>query len=225
MFPTRSLVSRIARAARDSGGSAGDNGKISPRGRAYLAALGIASVVFLALLLYGLGTFNAPPASSTVETTASTSYDTLASSVIASAATYLPAGYVQGASRELSANESGLVSAGYVVYTNQGGALANMTILVFSSPASADTYVASVISNAKALSGYTDATSTLTGYQHFGVCYGYAESDPEGGLYVANGVCTKGNVYIQVHVAASSSLSSAEGDMAGFVGAAYSGLG
>ncbi len=220
MIPTRSLASR---ASPDSGGSAGDAGKIPPRGRAYLAVLGIASIIFLALLLYGLGTFNAPPASSSVETT--TSYDTLASSVISTSANYLPAGYAQGSSRPLNANESGLVSAGYAVYSNQGGALANMTILVFSSPASAETYITSVISNAKALTGYSDATSTLTRYQHYGVCYGYAESDPEGGLYVANGVCTKGNVYIQVHLAASSSLPSAEGDMAGFVGAAYSGLG
>jgi len=51
-----------------------------------------------------------------------------------------------------------------VLYSNQGGALANMTILVFSSPASAKTYITSVISNAKDLSGYSDATSTLTGY-------------------------------------------------------------
>ena len=222
MIPTRFLASR---ASPDSGGSAGDAGKIPPRGRAYLAALGIASIIFLALLLYGLGTFNAPPASSTVETTATTSYDTLASSVISSAANYAPAGYLQGSSRQLNANESGLVSGGYALYSNQGGALANMTILVFSSPASAQRYITSVISNAKDLSGYSDATSTLTGYQHYGVCYGYAESDPEGGLYVANGVCTKGNVYIQVHLAASSSLPSAEGDMSGFVGAAYEGLG
>ncbi|MDA4115172.1 MAG: hypothetical protein OK442_01290 [Thaumarchaeota archaeon] len=205
--------------------SADGVGKLSPRARRNLAALGIASILFLALLLYGLGTFNSPPASSTVETTASTSYGALASSVISSAANYLPAGYAQGSSRELNANESGLVSAAEALYSNPGGALANMTIIVFGSPASAQTYITSVISNAKALSGYSDATSTLAGYQRYGVCYGYAESDPEGAIYVANGVCTKGNVYIQVHLAASSSLPSAEGDMAGFVGAAYSGLG
>lgn len=225
MLPSRHPTSRIARAAPGPGGGAGERGKVSPKGRMYLTALGIASIVFLALLLYGLGTFNTPPASSTAATTASRSYDTLASSVISSAANYLPAGYAQGSSRQLNANESGLVSAGYVLYSNQGGALVNMTILVFSSPASAQTYIASVISNAKGLSGYSDATSTLTGYQRYGVCYGYAEGDPEGGAYVANGVCTKGNVYIQVHLAATSSLPSAEGDMAGFVGAAYAGLG
>jgi hypothetical protein len=200
------------------------SGKLSRRGKEYLTALGVASIVLLVLLLFAFGSFNAPPASSTTQTTEATSYNTLASSVISSAANYVPAGYLQGSSKQLNANESGLVSGGYVLYSNPGGALTNMTILVFSSPASAQTYIASVISNAKGLSGYSDATSTLAGYQHYGVCYGYAESDPEGSEYVANGVCTKGNVYIQVHLAASSSLPSAEGDMAGFVGAAYEGL-
>ena len=225
MLPDSLLT--VARASRAAPGPAGGpgGGRLSPSARRNLAALAVASIVLLAVLLYGLGTFNSPPASSTVETTATTSYDALASSVISSAANHLPSGYLQGSSRQLTANETGLVSAGYVLYSNQGGALANMTILVFSSPASAQTYITSVISNAKDLSGYSDATSTLTGYQRYGVCYGYAESDPEGGLYVANGVCTKGNVYIQVHLASSSSLPSAEGDMAGFVGAAYSGLG
>jgi hypothetical protein len=215
---------RIGPVARAAQGPAGSE-EVSRRGKTYLAALVIASVVLLALFLYGLGAFNQAPSSNTVETTASTSYDTLASSVISSAANYAPAGYTQGSSRQLSPSETGLVSGGYALYSDQGGALANVTILVFGSPASAQAYVASVISNAKGLSGYSDATSTLTGFQHYGVCYGYAEGDPEGGEYVANGVCTKGNVYIQVHLAATSSLASAESDMAGFVGAAYKGLG
>jgi len=226
MLPGRSLnPPRAPRAAPDHVVSADGSGRLSPSGKKYLIALGVASIVLLVLLLYGFGSFNAPPASSTIQTTEATSYNTLASSVISSAANYIPAGYLQGSSRQLNANESGLVSAGYVLYSNQGGALTNMTILVFGSPASAQTYITSVISNAKDLSGYSDATSTLAGYQHYGVCYGYAESDPEGSQYVANGVCTRGNVYIQVHLAASSSLPSAEGDMAGFVGAAYEGLG
>jgi hypothetical protein len=225
LLPGSSLA--LARASRDSRNSAAADGggRLSPKARRNLGVLGVVCIAFLALLLYGLGTFNAPPASSTVQTATTTSYDALASSVIASAANYAPAGYLQGSSKQLSANESGLVSSGYALFTNQGGALVNMTILVFSSPAAAQTYITSVISNAKDLGGYSDVTSTLTGYQHYGVCYGYAESDPEGDLFVANGVCTKGNVYIQVHLAASSSLPSAESDMAGFVGAAYQGLG
>jgi hypothetical protein len=198
---------------------------MSPKGRTYLTVLGVAFIVLVALLLYGLGTFNAPPSTVTSTATATTSYNVLASSVISSATTYLPPGYLQGSSKQLNPNESGLVSGGYSLFSNQGGDLVNMTILVFGSQASAQRYITSVIANSKDLGGYTDATSTLTGLQHYGVCYGYAESDPEGGEYVANGVCTKGNVYIQVHLASTSSLPSAESDMSAFVGAAYQGLG
>ena len=225
MLPSILTITRAARAALGSVASPDSSGKLSPSGKKYLTALGVASIVLLVLLLYAFGSFNAPPASSTTQTTEATSYNTLASSVISSAANYVPAGYLQGSSKQLNANESGLVSGGYVLYSSQGGARTNMTILVFSSQASAQTYITSVISNVKDLAGYSDTTPTLAGYQHYGVCYGYAESDPEGGEFVANGVCTKGNVYIQVQLAASSSLPSAEGDMAGFVGAAYQGLG
>jgi hypothetical protein len=207
-----------------SGGNPG-GGKMSSRGRTYLIALGVASIVALALLLTGLGVFN-QSASTGASTTTSTTYNVVASSVIASAATYTPAdGYTQGSSKQLSPHESGLETAGYALFTNQGGALANMTILVFNSTTSAQRYVDSVISNAKALSGYTDVTSVLTSYQHYGACYGYAESDPEGPGAIATGVCTKGNIYVQIHLATTSSLPSAEGDMSSLVGAAYQGVG
>ena len=41
---------------------------------------------------------------------------------------------------------------------------------------------------------------------------------------VATGVCTKGNVYIQVHVVSPSSLTSAKADLSSLVGAAYQGV-
>lgn len=197
---------------------------MSPKAKRTLAAVALASVILLSLVLYGFGTFSAPPSSSTSTTSATTSYDTLASSVIASAASYTPSGYLQGSSKQLSPNETSLASGGYALYSSQSGAFVNMTILVFDSSLSAQRYADSVISNAEGLAGYSNSSSTLSAYDHFGVCYGYAESDPAGGEYVANGVCTKGNVYIQVHLAATSSLPSAEGDAAGFVGAAYQGL-
>jgi hypothetical protein len=221
MFPGRLFqASKTGRAAPDQSGAAG--GKLSPRAKTYLAATGVVFVVLVALLVYGLGTFGSTATSTSSQTTAS--YDVLASSVISSAAAHVPSGYLQGSSKQLNPNETGLVSGGYALYSNQGGALANMTILVFGTPSTAQRYITSVISNAAA-SGFTNATSTLTGYEQYGICYGYAQADPAGGEYVANGVCTKGNVYIQVHIAATSSLPSAEGDMAGFVGAAYEGLG
>lgn len=220
MLPGRLFRAGFGRASPDTTEAA--SSKLSPRAKTYLAATGVVFIVLVALLVYGLGTFGSPPTSTSSQTTAS--YDVLASSVISSAAAHIPSGYLQGSSKQLNANESGLVSGGYALYSNQGGSLVNMTILVFGSPSTAQSYITRVISNAAA-SGFTNATSTLTGYERYGVCYGYAQADPAGGEYVANGVCTKGNVYIQVHVAETTSLPSAEGDMAGFVGAAYQGLG
>ena len=103
----------------------------------------------------------------------------------------------------------------------QAGSLANMTTLVFDTPKSANTYISSVVSNAKGLSGYSDVTPSLSNYQRYGLCYGFGQTDPYGNGAVATGVCTKGNVYIQVHVVSPSSLSSAVVDLSNLIGAAY----
>lgn len=202
---------------------ASDSGGVPKRGRRNLTVLAVASIILLVLVLFALGSLGGPPTSSNspASTTSSTSYNVEASSVLSSASNDAPYGYSQGSTKPLNPRENGLTSAGYALYSNQGGALANVTILVFNSTVSAQTYVTSVIANAKAVSGYSDSTSSLSSFEHYGTCYGYAESDPEGGQYVANGVCTKGNVYIQVHVATTSSLTSAESDASGFVGATY----
>jgi hypothetical protein len=219
-------ASRIARVAPRSYQSADGSGKISSRGRIYLLALGIASIVALGLLLSGLGVFDQSATSDVSTTTTSTSYSVIAYSVIASAASNAPSvGYSQGSSKQLNPKESGLASGQYALFSDPGGDLANMTILVFNSTASAQRYIDSVIRNAKDLSGYSNANSTLTSYQQYGTCYGYAETDPGGGGSIATGVCTKGNVYIQVHIATSSSLPSAEGDMSSLVGIAYQDIG
>jgi hypothetical protein len=225
MLPTRFRAAPRIGAVAPSPGFNADSSSKSSRGRGYLIALGVASIVLLGLLLFSLGTFNPPAATSSVTTTTTTSYSVAASSVLASAAAQAPAGYKQGSSRQLNPSESGLVSGGYATFSTQGGSLANMTILVFDAPQSAQTYIDSVISNAKGLSGYTDISSALESYQHYGLCYGFGETDPDGNGAVATGVCTKGNVYIQVHLVSPSSLSSAEADMSNLVGAAYQGTG
>lgn len=194
-----------------------------------LAVLGVLLILALVGVLYGLGVFSGSSISgaaqtSTSSTTSSSSYNLLANSVFTSAAGYIPGGYVLNSQKQFTYDEPGLLTAEYTTYTNQAGSFANMTVIVFSSSQSAQTYGTSVIDNAKALSGYTDVTSSLAPYQQYGVCYGYAEADPEGLEYVANGVCTKDNVYIFVHIASNISLPIAEGDMTGFVGAAYHGL-
>ena len=138
---------------------------------------------------------------------------------------HAPPGYAEGSSKLLKPKEVGLASGGYALFSNQGSATANMTILVFNSSGSAQAYTNSVISNSKNLGGYSDLTSSLSGYQQYGTCYGFGQTDPEGAGAVATGVCGKGNVYIMVHVASTSSLPSAQEDMAGLVGAAYQAVG
>jgi hypothetical protein len=183
-----------------------------------------AAAVLVALLLFSLGTFNSPSSTSGTASTTPTSYAVDALAVIASAVAHAPAGYTQGSSHQLNPNETGLESGAYAVFSARAGSLANMTIIVFDTPKSAQTYLMSVVSNAKALSGYSDASPSLASYGHYGLCYGFGEADPYGNGAVATGVCAKGNVYIQVHVVSPSSLSSAEGDMSSLVGAAYQGI-
>lgn len=182
--------------------------------------MGVVALILLLLLVYGLGGLNSTGSTETASTT-STSYGAAALSILASTARDAPAGYFQGSTKQLTPSEAGLTSAAYELYSNQGGALANVTVITFNSTGSAQRYGDSVINNAKGLGGYSDTTSTIAGYDRYGPCYGYAEADPEGGEYVANGVCVDGNVYIFVHLASTSSLASAESDAAGFVGAAY----
>ena len=186
-----------------------------------LVALAAAALVLFSLLLFALGAFNPPPESTSTASSTSTSFAADASGVIASVASRAPSGYTQGSSRQLNPNETGLQTGAYSVFSTQAGSSANVTILVFDSPKSANTYISSVASNAKDLSGYSDITSSLANYQRYGLCYGFGETDPYGNGAVATGVCTKGNVYLQVHVVSPSSLSSAEADLSNLIGAAY----
>ena len=190
-----------------------------------LVALGAASIALVLLLIYSLGSLSAPQATDSATTTTATSYAVAASSVLASAGAHAPDGYTQGPPHQLTPRESGLDSGGYAMFSTQGGATANMTILVFDSSQSAQTYIGSVIANAKGLSGYTDVTAVLSSFQRYGVCYGFGQVDPYGSGAVATGICTKGNVYIQVHGVSPSSLSSAKAEMSDLVGAAYQGAG
>lgn len=193
-------------------------------GRRNVIALAVAGMLLLGLLLYELGTF--APASTTPSSTTSTSYDTSASSVLSSASgPASAAGYIQGAVKTLTPRESGLETAGYAILSDQGGDSANMTILVFNSTASAQRYTDSVIRNAEGLPGYSNANSTLAAYQRYGACYGYAETDPDGNGAIATGVCSDGNVYIQVHFISASSIGGAEGGMGALVGAAFQSVG
>ena len=191
-------------------------------GRAYLVTAAAGTVVILIVLAYFLGYLTPPTASSsTSSATTSASYSLDAPSLMASTAAQLPPGYSEAAPRVLNASEPGLRDGAYSTLSSQAGSTANMTILVFDGPTSAQTYAQSVFSNAKGLVGYTDVSPGLAPYQHYGLCYGYGEDDPDGNGAVATGFCTRGNVYVQVHLVSHSPLSSAKQEMASLIGAAY----
>jgi hypothetical protein len=224
----RLLRSRIlAEGADDAEGSASGILKARRRGRYPLIVVGVVSILLLGLLFYSLGDFSGsgPSSSATTTSFSSTSYDITAASLVGTVASHPPDAYVETSSKQLNPNESGLASGGYGFFSTQAGDLANVTILVFDGQQAAQNYTDSVIGNTKHLSGYTDVTGVLTNYDHYGACYGVGETDPEGNGAIAQGICSKGNVYIWVHVVSSASLPVAEGEMADLVGAAYQSLG
>jgi hypothetical protein len=192
------------------------------KARAYLIALGAASVVIVAIFLSSLAHLNPPDVTSSTSTITSASYAVGALSVLSSATA--PAGYAEGTPQQLKPSEPGLESAGAAVFSSQAGSLGNLTVFVFDAPSSANSYIESVVANAKGLVGYTDVTPVLSSFQRYGLCYGYGEDDPDGNGSVATGVCTRGNVYIQVHLVSHSLLAVSRQDMAGLVGAAYAGI-
>ena len=168
-----------------------------------------------------MSTLGGSASSSTGSTTTSTSFNVAATSVVSAVTNNPPSGYQTGTARLLTPNETGILSAAYGTYFTEGGAIANMTILVFNGPQSAQTYGDSVINNEKGLTGYSNLNASLASYTGYGTCFGFGETDPEGNGAIATGECIKGNVYIQVMVVSTSSLSAAEGDMSAFVGEAY----
>jgi hypothetical protein len=80
-------------------------------------------------------------------------------------------------------------------------------------------YFDRLVSGASGLPGYTDITSVLTSFEHYGKCYGYGEDVDN--IAVANGVCTVGNVFLQIHLVSSISFLALEGDLTSLMGALY----
>jgi sialic acid synthase SpsE len=102
----------------------------------------------------------------------------------------------------------------------QSQSAANLTVVVFNQVSSAQSYFARFRSNVQGLPGYSNLSSVVNGYQQYGACYGYGEDVD--GIAVVVGICTKGNVFLEVHITSSNDFSSTQGDLANLMGAAYS---
>jgi hypothetical protein len=156
--------------------------------------------------------------SNSKQQTTSTQYETDAPSVISSTLQTQPGGYVASASGRLEAKSDGAASAAYGVMS-QSASAANLTVIVFDQVSSAQSYFARFRSSVQGLPGYSDLSSTVSGFQQYGACYGYGEDVD--GIAVAVGICTKGNVFLEVHITSSNAFSTVQSDLTTLMGAAY----
>ena len=152
--------------------------------------------------------------SATTTTTMSTYISAGADSILASAVQTNPSGFVLVSSKPAASGSSDWASL-----QSADGSEANVTVLVYPSTNASRAYFDRFVTGVSGLTGYTDITSDLASFQQYGKCYGYGE-DVEG-IAVANGVCTKGNAFLQVHLVSSISFSALEGDLTSIMGALY----
>jgi hypothetical protein len=171
-----------------------------------VAILAIAGVVVL------VPTTTAPPSATT---TGSISVSSGADTIVASAVQTSPAGFTLESSKQPSSASSDWA----VLQQESDGSEANVTVMVYQSTNASQAYYDGLVEGLKGLTGYTDVTSSLTSFQQYGACYGYGEDVDS--IAVVNGVCTKGNVFLQVHLVSSIAFSSLESDLTSIMGALY----
>lgn len=183
----------------------------TPRGRIRSVLI---AVVLLAVACGGAAyaLINGQPPGLT--TTTSTQFAIGADTMVSAVASQSPSGY----SLE-SAKANGSASADWAVLGAADGSVANLTALVFASPNDSQAYFTRLVSSLEGLPGYSDLTSALSAYQQYGRCYGYGEDVD--GIAVVNGVCTEGNVFLQVHLVSNESFGDLEADMTSLMGALY----
>lgn len=202
--------------------AATDQGPLTKRSHTKENAAWAVAVVLVALLaVYAFGGLGFSTGSSGTRTT-STTYDTAASSVVIAAAQQYPNGYNATSLGPLAPDYPGAQSAAYAVLY-QSESSANITVIVFDSTNSSESYYGLFLSNVKGLAGYTEITGVLSGYQKYGACYAYGEDVD--GIAVANGICTDGNVFLQAHLSSTEPLSELEGDLSSLIGAMYQSVG
>ena len=147
-------------------------------------------------------------------TAESTSVSNGADAIVASAAQADPAGFTLETSKQPPSG-----SGDWALLQQADGSEANVTVKVYPSANASQAYFGRFVAGVRDLPGYTDFTSSLASFQRYGGCYAYGEDVD--GIAVANGVCTKGNAFLQVHLVSSIAFSDLEGDLTSLMGALY----
>ena len=171
-----------------------------------VAVLAVAAVVAL--------TSTTPPPSVTT-TTGSITITSGANTIVIAAVQTTPAGFTLESSKQ----PPSVTGDWAILQQESDGSEANVTVIVYPSTNASQAYFSTLVSGLKGLAGYSDATSSLTSFQQYGACYGYGEDVDS--IAVVNGVCTKGNVFLQVHLVSGIAFSSLESDLTSIMGALY----
>jgi hypothetical protein len=171
-----------------------------------VAVLAIAGVVAL------VPTTTPPPGATT---TGNISVSSGADAIVASAVQTTPAGFSLESSKHPPSGSSDWA----LLQQESDGSEANVTVMVYPSTNASQAYYDGLVAGLKGLTGYTDVTSSLTSFQQYGACYGYGEDVDN--IAVVNGLCTKGNALLQVHLVSSIDFSSLEADLTSIMGALY----
>jgi hypothetical protein len=181
-----------------------------------LALFGLVALIVLAGLV-ALIASSTPPAV-TPASTAVTSISSSSGAILASAVSSDPSGFTQESSMP-DAHVGGALSGSWAELGQPDGTVANLTVVVYASTNASQAYIGRLVASVKGLPGYTDVSYDLVTFQRYGTCYAYGEDVDSIG--VVNGVCTVGNVFLQVHLVSGDSLSTLETYMTSLMGALY----
>ena len=179
-----------------------------------IALLAVIAIIFLAALV-ALTVTNAPPAA---RSTTTTSISSSSDAILASAVQSDPSGFTLESSMP-EAHVSGALSGSWAEIGQSDGSVANLTVAVYPSTNASQAYFGRLVTSVKGLPGYTDVTAYLVTFQQYGTCYGYGEDVDSIG--VVNGVCTVGNVFLQVHLVSGVAFSTSETYLTSLMGALY----
>jgi len=173
-----------------------------------VVAVAVVAVGAVALFAFVTAATPSTPAVSTVYVSKD------AAAIVSSAAQAQPAGFVFQASQTSPSEGSD-----WATLQQADGSDANVTVMVYPTAAASQGYYGRYVRGVEGLPGYANVTSDLASFQQYGRCYGYGEDVD--GIAVINGVCTKGNTFLQVHLVSAIDFQDLEGDLTSIMGALY----
>jgi len=205
--------SRFARSSSASVAAEGSSSKTAAGGLGRRTIFSLVAGLLIIAVIVGL-IVTASPSATTTTAVSSIYVSSGADIILTTAVRSNPAGFSLEYSKSAAST-----SSDWAILQQSDGSEANVTVISYSSSNASQDYFDRLVSGVSGLSGYSEITSDLSSFQQYGKCYGYGEDVDS--IAVANGVCTVGNVFLQVHLVSGISFSDLEGDLTSLMGALY----